>query len=112
MSGLLEDDFFVGQSIQDEGNGKYGFLIERFNYDGSPDISFNNNAAQSILYFSDDPLTFVSFIKQGEKVLVGGNSGAGFAIARYNTDGTAELIRGLPGMVYRRSTIIGWQKWR
>lgn len=73
----------------------YGFTISRFNADGTPDITFSEDGIQTTnLGGSNDVSTSIAIQKDG-KIVAGGFTGDGknnnFVIARYNTDGSADI---------------------
>ena len=64
------------------------FIIARFNYDGSPDISFSNDGKAATAFTN---AIVYDVIMYGNRVVVGGSAGAGFAIARFNDDGSMDI---------------------
>ena len=84
------------------------FLIARFNFDGTPDISFGTNGI--VLYDhvnQNETATAVAVQPDGKIVIVGGKGSytpnpvvTGFKVVRFMPDGTVDTTFGSNGFVY------------
>ena len=83
-------------------NGSTGFVIARYNVDGSIDESFNSSGTQSIVIGTSAYATCIQLQDNG-KIIIGGFAELGgfdeFAIARLNSDGTLDNSFNLNGIV-------------
>lgn len=71
-------------------NGQdYDFAVARYNTNGSPDSTFNNDGKQTVDFGAADMATSIAIQHDG-KIVVAGNSATQFAIARYNTNGSPD----------------------
>jgi uncharacterized delta-60 repeat protein len=90
--------------LNDEGD----FAAARFNPDGSLDLSFGDDGIvvtdfnNSYEYGMDMTIQL-----DGKIIIVGGSSGAGFALARYNPDGSLDASFGEDGLV-TTALGLGW----
>lgn len=93
--------FFTCTAIQSDGkilaagyawNGSnYDFALVRNNLNGSADNTFSVDGAQMTDIGSTDNKVSAIAIQTDGKIVVVGSSADGFAIARYNTDGSPDL---------------------
>ncbi|MEP7143351.1 MAG: T9SS type A sorting domain-containing protein [Ferruginibacter sp.] len=67
----------------------YDFAIARYNTNGSLDNTFSNDGKQTTDFGGTDSAISIKIQPDG-KIVVGGNCGNKFAIARYNANGTAD----------------------
>lgn len=110
----LSNDYCRAMAIQADGKivlagnsgtpGNFDFALARFHSDGSLDESFGDNG-RVITDFGGQTEYLSSVVIQDDgKILVGGHAGSymeyDLAMARYNTDGTADLSFGNGGKVF------------
>ncbi|CAA9479757.1 MAG: FIG005080: Possible exported protein [uncultured Solirubrobacteraceae bacterium] len=80
----------AGHSWQGDGRG-YDFAVARYDADGSLDSSFTGDGSQMTDFSgNDDGGGAVAVQGDGRIVVVGAAHGAGFALARYNADGSLD----------------------
>jgi uncharacterized delta-60 repeat protein len=79
-----------GRLIAVGGSTSGGFLVARFSLDGTPDLSFNGTGTVNTPVYAGAEAYAVTM--QGDQIVVAGNAGggAGFAIARYTSDGSLD----------------------
>ena len=96
----LADDYLNSIAIQSDGKivagghtGNYGiyrFALTRYNTNGSLDNKFNGSGKKATDFgFSDVSVNAVAVQGDG-KIIIGGSSGSEFAVARFNTGGSAD----------------------
>ena len=67
------------------------FAMSRYNIDGAPDINFNNNGVLTTVIGSSSAGNSVAIQTDGKILLAGFSTmGTGFAMSRYNTNGTLD----------------------
>jgi len=67
----------------------YDFALARFNTDGRPDSTFNNNGVQITDFGGNDEAVSIAIQPDG-KIVIAGNSDNRFALARYNVNGSPD----------------------
>jgi len=78
----------------------HGFIVARYNTNGTLDTSFGNGGGFITIDFSGGNERAYSLTQQADgKLVVAGGSGADFALVRYNTDGTLDSGFGTNGLV-------------
>ncbi|MFT6765834.1 MAG: putative delta-60 repeat protein [Alteromonas naphthalenivorans] len=88
-------DIAYGVAIQSDGKivvvgeSNSSFGVARYNTDGSLDTSFDTDGFLTTNFGSVDAAYGVAIQSDG-KIVVSGNSGNDFAVARYNTDGSLD----------------------
>jgi uncharacterized delta-60 repeat protein len=113
-NGIVDSTFGIGESIphialQPDGKilvlGWYypGFIILRYNTDGSLDESFGNNGEVLTTFGEGTVPTAVAVALDG-RIVAAGNYGGGegyskFLLVRYNTDGTLDQTFGHRGVI-------------
>jgi uncharacterized delta-60 repeat protein len=78
-------------------DSKYEFLLLRCNSNGSPDTSFGNNGivrTQIFGGYNDDERIASLALQTDGRIVVAGQAGGGFELARYNTDGSLDTSFG------------------
>lgn len=87
--------------------GLSSFAVARFNPNGSPDSSFNGTGMATTGFGNFSGIAR-SIALQGDKIVVAGYTYplGDFALARYNTDGTADSSFGQNGTV--TTDLLGW----
>lgn len=80
--------------------GSYGLAVARFRSNGIPDTTFGNNGAVFTQYPGDaaTQASAIAMQSTGRILLAGGGTG-GFAVVRYNTDGSVDSTFGVGGLV-------------
>lgn len=73
--------------------GPPGFVVERFNADGTPDMRFGLVRTP----FGDGGGASAVAVPPDGRIVVGGAGGEGFALARYNSDGSLDESFGSDG---------------
>ncbi len=80
-----------------------GFIVARFNPDGSRDQSFGSGGSVFTLFIGDSEAQAVALQTDGKIVATGyittGGPGRNFALARYNANGSIDPDFGIEGMV-------------
>lgn len=80
----------------------YDFAIIRYNSNGSPDSSFNNNGQQITDLGSDEQQPHI-IIQKNDKIILAGTAGqvnsSAVSLMRYNNDGTPDSTFGTGGKV-------------
>ena len=67
------------------------FVLARYNSDGSPDPTFDDDGKQITEFFSDDYSQIAGLVLQPDgKIVAAGNAGGVFALARYNPNGSLD----------------------
>lgn len=94
------DVVLAGRTRGPEFGDESDFLVARLNADGSPDTGFGGDGV-----VTTDTGRFVSDVAYGvalapdNDIIVAGQTGAGFSLARYETDGSLEQLFGDGGLV-------------
>jgi uncharacterized delta-60 repeat protein len=91
----------AGTSFDDDGN--QDFAVARFNSDGSLDTSFGSDGVTLTPVGSQFAIAFAVTIQSDGKIVVAGQGADGggnwgFAVARYNSDGTLDTSFGSSGI--------------
>ena len=104
----LEDDNTGGLAIQRDGKiviaggaeveGIERFALARYLHDGSPDPAFGNGGTVTTAFTGSSAAGSAITIQSDGKIVVAGNS-SGFALARYNPDGSLDTGFGSSGTV-------------
>ena len=76
-------------------NGNYNFALARYNADGTLDTSFNSDGKLTT-DLGDDAFGRSVIQQANGKLVLAGNSGSNFALARYNPDGSLDNTFGPP----------------
>src|SRR5205823_5859825 len=84
--------------VAGEAHNPGDFALERYNPDGSLDTTFNGSGTLITDFGSNDGAYSVAIDCQG-RIVVSGNSGADFALARYNANGTLDTTFNGTGML-------------
>lgn len=98
------DDFGTAAALQPDGkivivgtsglngqsNGFRNFAVARLNTNGSLDDTFGNGGLVTTDFFNQEDVATAVAIQPDGKIVVGGNSAARFALARYNSDGNLD----------------------
>jgi uncharacterized delta-60 repeat protein len=91
--------------------GKDRFAVARYHPDGTPDSSFGNNGAATVLVGDDRNQANALRIQSDGKILVAGFAESGsythFALARFNTNGTLDGTFGGGGTVLTTFSLNG-----
>jgi uncharacterized delta-60 repeat protein len=97
---FLAQDRATGLAVQSDGKivvvgttteaGFSVFALARFNPDGSPDTSFSGDGKETTNFGAQEGATGVALQGDGKIVVVGRAGGGGFALARYNADGSLD----------------------
>ena len=101
VANLDHDDYADGVAIQPDGKivvvggsgtGNHSsFSVARFNPDGSLDGGFGANGIVTTAFSSGSDYAFAVLVQSdGRIVAAGASSGTGFALARYNADGSLD----------------------
>jgi uncharacterized delta-60 repeat protein len=81
----------------------YDFAVARYNADGSPDASFDGNGVVTTPIGSGDDVAYAVVVQADGKIVVAGFSQSGsqdgFALARYNQNGSLDAAFGTGGIV-------------
>ena len=81
----------------------YDFAVARYNADGSPDASFNGNGVVTTPIGSGDDVAYAVVVQADGKIVVAGFSQSGsqdgFALVRYNQNGSLDTAFGTGGIV-------------
>ena len=97
---LIQPDsaILVAGYVYDPGGIAFG--IARFLYDGTPDPAFGAGGSAVTLYPGDATSQARSIALQSDgKIVVAGGGSAGFAVVRFNTDGSVDSTFGAGGLV-------------
>jgi uncharacterized delta-60 repeat protein len=113
-NGIVDSTFGIGESfpyiaLQPDGKivvlGWYypGFILVRYNTDGTLDKSFGNNG-EVLTTFGEGTVPSAIAITPDGKIVAAGNYGGGvgyskFLLSRYNTDGTLDQTFGHSGVI-------------
>jgi uncharacterized delta-60 repeat protein len=117
VTGLNQQDVANGVAIQGDGrivasgmttptNGLSEFALVRYNTDGSLDAGFGQGGKVFTIFGAANGSSALSvFLQSDQKIIAGGyaifnsSTGTDFALARYNTDGSADTGFGSGGQV-------------
>jgi uncharacterized delta-60 repeat protein len=100
-----------GWSIGLQANGKivatgvpssvlcHGFVLLRYNADGSPDVTFGKAGRVTTPIVKDDGYSSALVLQEDGKIVVVGSSIGGLAMVRYNPDGSLDPTFGTQGKV-------------
>jgi uncharacterized delta-60 repeat protein len=77
----------------------YDFGVARFTQNGNIDSSFSNDGQQITDFESNDDNASSIVIQKDGKIIVTGTSNNQFAVARYNTDGSADITFNQTGKI-------------
>lgn len=80
----------------------HGFVVRRYNPDGSLDSSFGTNGQVTTTIVTNDGYAYALAIQVDSKIVVAGTSTGGFAVVRYNPDGSLDPTFGSGGKVTTR----------
>jgi uncharacterized delta-60 repeat protein len=72
------------------GGGGDDFVLARYNTDGTPDASFGSAGAVVTSLSAGHDRAFAMAVQADQKIVVAGESGGTFALARYNGNGTLD----------------------
>lgn len=75
-------------------------VLQRFNIDGSPDLSFGNSGSASLDVYDTRYVGFALVMQPDGKVVVSVNGYSGFHLIRFHANGTPDTSFGLNGIAY------------
>lgn len=77
----------------------HGFVLFRYNADGSPDVTFGEAGRVTTTIVKDDGYSSALVFQEDGKIVVVGISVGGLAVVRYNPDGSLDPSFGAQGKV-------------
>jgi uncharacterized delta-60 repeat protein len=81
------------------GGGGDDFVLARYNTDGTPDAAFGSAGAVVTSLNAGNDRAFAMAVQDDQKIVVAGEAGGTFALARYNGNGTLDTSFGSDGVV-------------
>ncbi|MFJ3788744.1 calcium-binding protein [Kitasatospora sp. NPDC090091] len=86
---LQSDGRIVAAGYTGNSTGNYDFAVARYNTDGSPDTGFSSDGKVATTFGGVEFGRAVALQPDG-RIVVAGNTGSDFALARYNTNGNLD----------------------